>query len=212
METPEVHTPHRPRSRRTHKVEGLPRWLELALAVTALITSISSIVLAIGNGQSMDKLVRANSIPYLQGGFSDITAEGADVLTLDLLNRGVGPAHEKSLRVRVDGRYVRSVKELIAASVGPEAAGNAAPAIERISKNRVPTRFIPGGETQTVFRFAKTDENARFWDRLSKAQSRWNVDFCYCSVFDECWMVRSKWVEPQPVKQCRRDDANEFLP
>lgn len=212
MEAPEVHTPHRPRPRRAGKVEGIPRWLELALAVTALITSVSSIVLAIGNGKSMDKLVRANSVPYLQGGFSDITPEGADVLTLDLLNRGVGPAHEKSLRVKVDGRYVRSMNELISASLGAEAAASSGPAIEHIAKNQVPTRFIPGGQSQTVFRLAKSAENAQFWDRLSNAQSRWNVDFCYCSVFDECWTVRSKWVEPERVKQCTRDDAHEFMP
>jgi hypothetical protein len=212
METPEVHQPHVRRRRSPRGREGLPQWLELAVAVTALITSISSIVLAIGNGKSMDKLVRANSIPYLQGGFSDITPEGADVLTLDLLNRGVGPAHEKSLRVRVDGRYVRSVNQLIYASLGAEAAAGAGPATERISKNRVPTRFIPGGQTQTVFRLAKTPENAQFWDQFAKAQSRWNVEYCYCSVFDECWHVRSKWLEPEPVKQCTRDEKIEFMP
>jgi hypothetical protein len=212
METPEVHSPHVPRRRQKRRAEGLPPWLELAVAVTALITSISSIVLAIGNGKSMDKLVRANSIPYLQGGFSDITQEGADVLSLDLFNRGVGPAHEKSLRVKVDGRYVRSTTEFIDASLGPGSAAQAEPALSRMMKNRVPTRFVPGGELQTVFRFARTPQNAQFWDRLAAAQSRWNVDFCYCSVFDECWIVPSKWIEPRPVKECRRDEAHEFFP
>jgi hypothetical protein len=124
----------------------------------------------------------------------------------------VGPAHETSLKVQVDGRYVHSTKELIDASLGPGTAAKAEPLLRRMMKNRVPTRFVPGGQSQAVFRFAKTPENAQFWDRLTAAQSRWNVAFCYCSVFDECWAVPSKWIEPKPVKECRRDDAHEFFP
>jgi hypothetical protein len=63
VENPEVHTPHA-------RHGGLPRWLELTIAVTALITSISSIAIAVHHGQIMEKLVQANSVPYMQGGFS----------------------------------------------------------------------------------------------------------------------------------------------
>jgi hypothetical protein len=63
-----------------------------------------------------------------------------------------------------------------------------------------------------VFRLAKTAENAQFWQLLASDQARWNLEFCYCSVFEECWQVRGKWQEPEPVKQCRRDESREFLP
>jgi hypothetical protein len=207
METPEVHVPHTHRRRR----EGLPQWLELAVAVTALITSVSSIVLAVGNGKTMDKLVKANSIPYLVGGFSDASPQGADVLSLDLYNQGVGPAHEKSLRVKVDGHYVRSMRELYSATIGeqppePHPFGN------QMVKNGVRTRFIAASQQQMIFRIPKTPENATLWDRLQAAQSRWSVEYCYCSVFDECWWVANKWAEPQSVKQCTRDEPHEFLP
>ena len=104
METPEVHPPHVPEHRRGRRRGGLPHWLEMAIAITALTTSISSIVIAIQHGHTMEKLVEANSVPYLEGGFSDITPEGDKILSLELLNRGVGPAHEESMRVTV-GRY-----------------------------------------------------------------------------------------------------------
>ena len=74
------------------------------------------------------------------------------------------------------------------------------------------TRFIPGGKTQVIFRVAKTTENSGVWELLSKDQARWDVEFCYCSVFQECWQVPSKWQEPQKVKQCQRDESREFLP
>ena len=203
MENPEVHHPH-------GRHGGLPRWLELVIAVTALITSISSIAIAVHHSKIMERLVQANSVPYLQGGFSDVTPEGERMLSLDLLNRGVGPAHEKSLRVRVDDRYVNSVDELIAASLGLEGA-DAGEALEAV-KNVVATRFIPGGEQQMVFRIPRTEANARYWDLLQASQRRWQVGFCYCSVFGDCWQVPNKWVEPVATEECVRDEPNEFVP
>jgi hypothetical protein len=205
VETPEVHHPHPGHG------GGVPRWLELIIAVTALITSVSSIAIAIHHGHIMNKLVEANSIPYLQAGFSDITPEGNDVLSLDLVNRGVGPAHEKSLRIKAAGRYVRSFDDLLSAVLGPAQGAEARKAMHPMW-NRVRTRFVPGGQSQFVFRVARTPETASYWDALKKADDRWDIEICYCSVFDECWTVPSQWAEPQRVKQCVRDEPNEFLP
>lgn len=209
LEGPEVHQPHA-------RHGGLPRWLELGIAMTALITSISSIVIAIHHGKTMEKLVEANSLPYMQGGISDVTTEGEQILSLDLVNQGVGPAHEKSLRIKVGGQYVTSVDALIAASLTPDEAAEVQRArkelILRINRNNVTHRFVPGGETQVVFRAARTPENARYWQLLDDAQKKWSIDFCYCSVFDECWYVANKLAEPEPVKECVRDEPNEFTP
>jgi hypothetical protein len=207
MEAPEVHKPHR-----RHPGGGLPRWLELVIALTALITSISSIAIALQHGHIMEKLVQANSIPYMQGGFSDVTPEEEDVLSLDLLNRGVGPPHEESLRVKVGDRYVRSLQELLAASLGPAQALAAKEAVRAAPKNQIRTRFIPGGQQQFVFRLRKTAENAAVWQQLAHDSARWDIEFCYCSVFDECWQVRGKWQEPERIRRCRRDESREFLP
>src|SRR6516162_1426352 len=114
LEAPEIHKPHA-----NHR-GGLPRWLELLIAITAFVTSISSIAIAVHHGHVMEKLVQANSLPYMQGGFSDETIEGEKVLSLHLVNRGVGPAHQQSLRVTVGGQYVKSMRELISAALGPE--------------------------------------------------------------------------------------------
>jgi hypothetical protein len=205
MEATEIEKPHARHS------GGLPRWLELLIAITAFVTSISSIAIAVHHGHVMEKLVQANSLPYMQGGFSDETIEGEKVLSLDLLNRGVGPAHEQSLRVTVGGQYVKSMRELISVSLGPEQAQKARDVVHPLW-NRVRTRFIPGGQQQFIFRLAKTPENAQFWDLLKKDEARWDLEYCYCSIFQECWQVRGKWEEPEHVKQCRRDESREFLP
>jgi hypothetical protein len=215
METPEVQPPEVPRKRRNRRREGLPRWLELTIAITALVTSVSSIVIAVQHGHTMEKLVQANSIPYLESGFSTATPEGARVLSLDLVNRGVGPAHEESLQVTVDGRPVRSFRELVVASLGPEDGPKAYQVFHQtrtILRNSVRKRFIPAGQPQLVFKVPRTPENAQAWDLLYKQQSRWNESFCYCSVFDECWVVPSQDADTKRVKQCTRDEKLEFMP
>ena len=211
MENPEIHHPHG-----RHGSGGLPQWLELTIAGTALVTSICSIAIAIHHGHTMEKLVQANSIPYLMGGFSTATTEGESVLSLDFLNRGVGPAHERSLRVTVDGQYARSFDELVAKSLPAEQAAEVDKArkdkVMMLLQNNVRTRFVGGGEPQLVFRIAKTPENARLWEILAQAQERWDIEYCYCSVFDDCWKVDGKWSEPKPIHECTRDEPHEFAP
>jgi hypothetical protein len=211
LESPEVHPPHTHKRRARGRDHGVPRWLELLIAVTALVTSVSSIVIAVHHGKIMERLVQANSIPYMQGGFSNATLAGEEVLSLDLLNRGVGPAHEQSLRVKVNGQHVKSLDELIAVSLGPEQARAAQPSLKAL-RNTVRTRFVPGGGEQMVFRIVRTAENAQNWDLLASARSGWEVEFCYCSVFHDCWQAGGMWMEPEPVSRCARDEAREFVP
>jgi hypothetical protein len=210
VEAPEVHHPHK------HHGGGLPRWLELGIALTALVTSISSIFIAVHHGQIMEKLVQANSLPYVQGGVSNVTPDGQQVLSLDLLNRGVGPAHEQSLRVKAGDRYVTSVDELLAASLPPDQLAEIDKArqerILAIASSNVKHRFIPGGTSQLIFRIVKTPENARYWEMIDQVWSKWDIDYCYCSVFAECWRVSGLFAEPEPVKECVRDEPHEFMP
>ena len=209
MESPDIHHPHKHGG-------ALPRWLELGIAVTALITSISSIVIAVHHGQIMEKLVQANSLPYVQGGVSNVTPDGTRLLSLDLLNRGVGPAHEQSLRVRVGDRYVRSVDELLASSLPAHQLAEVTRAREEglmtVASNNVKHRFIPGGQSQLIFRIVRTPENARYWDMIDQARKSWNIEYCYCSVFEECWQVSGIWAEPEPTDACTRDESREFTP
>jgi len=211
LENPEVHQPHA-----QHGRGGLPKWLELTIAGTALVTSVCSIVIAIHHGHTMEKLVEANSIPYLVGGISTATPEGERVLSLDFLNRGIGPAHERSLRVKVDGQYVRSMNELITQSLPPDQAAEVLQArkdnILGVLKNNVRTRFVATNEPQLVFRIARTPENVRVWDMLEATNGRWDIEYCYCSVFNECWEVKGASGEPAPVDECTRDEAHEFMP
>jgi hypothetical protein len=76
LEAPEIHNQH------ARHGGGPPRWLG-AGSRRQCIVYLSQ--LDGRNGRAMERLV--NSVPYMQGGFSDVTPEGQEVLSLDLLNR-----------------------------------------------------------------------------------------------------------------------------
>jgi hypothetical protein len=205
---PEVHPPHET-GKSGHGGGRPPAWLEWTTSVAALVVSISSIVIALRHGETMDKLVKANSFPYLVAAVSDATPEGARRFSLDLLNNGVGPADERSLTMKVRGRYVTSVGGLVTAALAPADPTAAIEAL-RPYRNTAHARFIASRGAQFVFRIDRTADNAAWWDRLHATEESWQVDYCYCSVFEECWAVHEE--THTPVKACHRDEAHEFSP
>lgn len=191
-------------------------WLEWLTSVSALVISISSIFIAIHNGHDEDKMVQAQSFPYMEisidkdravrPGYTALEESGR--LSLNLANQGVGPAHQQSLTIKVGDHYASSVHDLIATVVGPKDAPEAIKSLI-ISDNIRPTRFFPANKGLYVFSLARNAENARWWDMIAQSRSRWSVDICYCSVFKECW-IRHDDDEPAPVKACHRNEAHEF--
>jgi hypothetical protein len=116
------------------------------------------------------------------------------------------------MQVTVDGRYVKSLKALMIASLGPENGAKAFASFDpSLIANRVQKRFVAAGQSQLVFKLKRTID-PKMWDLLTAQESRWNVAFCYCSVFDECWAVHGRWADDKSVKQCTRDEATEFMP
>lgn len=159
----------------------------------------------------MEKLVEANSLPYLQVTTSNAAPDGRDRISLDMENDGAGPAHEFSLKLKVGDHYVTNGNDLLITVFGREEASKALLPLHVLS-DQVPTRFIPGGTTRTVFSTLRTADNAAYWDKLDHSRlTSWSLETCYCSVFNECWR-RLDNDEPRPVKECPRDPAREFTP
>jgi hypothetical protein len=205
---PEVHHPH---DRKPHRGGSgrPPAWLEWFTSVAALVVSISSIFIALRHGEAMDRLVKANSFPYLVGVTSNATPAGADQISVDFYNNGVGPADEQSLTISLNGRYVTSTSDLVTTVLGAQDAKTALPQLH-IMRNTIHSRFIAPKGDQFVFRIPKTPENGAWWEKLDTAADSWRVTYCYCSVFGECWRVVKE--THTPVKACVRDEPHEFTP
>lgn len=209
MEGPEVHAHH-------HHGTGV-RWVDMVLAGSAILISLISLVIAIGHGRVMEKLVEENhrsveasTWPFLQLELSTTSDHGdrpdaSVTVAAQVSNHGNGPARIKSLQVLLDGKPVASPSKLLAACCMEK--GKAVAQYESQLFN-VDGTVLAQRESQTLFSLAPRDETARRINRkLSAAIPRIEIRSCYCSVFDECW-IGSTSGPPREVKACPTNLVN----
>lgn len=201
MDAPEIHAPHK-----SHGA-GL-RWFEIVTSLTALLVSAVSIKVALHHGEVMEKLVTANSIPYVVTEKNNAVlnpAGGYDpVLELALKNSGVGPAEVHSVTLKWQGRYLRDLTDIY------KAAGLADEKPLPVRLNTSQKHFIAAGDKVTLVSIPKPDDRSATWARLERVIQQSQLEACYCSVFQECWLTASDHVEA--VDQCEIATDKRFIP
>jgi len=183
-----------------HRTLGIP-WYDLAIPVAALFVSFVSIFIAWHHGQVMkelvhqnEKLVEANSLPYLQIDGSNANAR----VTFDVANEGVGPAKIMSAEVFVDGRPVETLRQLIDACCGKGDYSG-------MATSTLYGRMVRPGDGVRYIDFPLKAGNVAQVVALDKARktNRIRTRLCYCSVFNDCWVAESTDPTPNEVRECR---------
>lgn len=199
MDTPEIHGPHKEQHR-----GATPRWLDLSVAVAALVTSIVSIVLGLQNGSAMQQLVQAQSWPNLSFDSSN-SVDGKRMIKLSVRSTGSGPVLIKSLVLRYKGQPVKGWRELLRACCA--APGITDAELIKASGNAVLTGSSRGallpGDVGLILSIGGEDAQTDLYKKLDVERNNIDYDACYCSVFSECYRTNGSNVrDPRPVKQC----------
>lgn len=175
-------------------------WLDFALPLAALFVSFVSIYIAWHHGQVMkelvhqnEKLVEANSLPYLQINGSN----GNGRITFYTTNEGVGPAKIVTAEVLVRDRPVQNLDQALRACCAKGAYSG-------ILTSTLQGRMLRPGDTIPFIDLPITPANHQ--EALS-LDAAWRSDqivtrLCYCSVFEDCWVADSKNTNPAPVDRC----------
>lgn len=196
MDFPELHPPH---------AHGGRRWLDLLVGLSALLTSMVSIVIAVRHGETMEKLVEAQSWPNVGLDSSDFV-DGRAIVKLTLRSNGSGPARIKSLALFHAGRPVANWPELFRACC-TSSAKIAMPALMQevgpalLSGTPIGSVMLPGDE-RLILSLERTAGNAVLWRRFNDERSKLSFKLCYCSVFDECYLGSSNQQEPIHIEAC----------
>lgn len=175
------------------------RWLDITLGVSAVLISLCSLFLAIENGSAMHQLVAANSWPFLKIGVSNGDENGRPLLALVMQNKGVGPAKVRTLEVSYKGRFVSGPRPLIEAILGPDAGAKVA-----FTKSRIVGSVLSSRESVNFTAVVEKDVAPAQLNALAQGGEKIGLRVCYCSVFDECWMLDhiKGTSEPLPIKAC----------
>jgi hypothetical protein len=164
------------------------RWDAVAAIVAALIGFLALIV----SGYTafvQRQQVRAQVWPYLI-----LTNYDTD-RSLNVFNKGVGPAILRTARVRVDGKPQRDWEHVL------DALGVPKPRKHYISTIHV--NVLSAGEHPAIIRF---EDEAAYRAFRDAALARMQTDLCYCSTLGDCWAyadsIFGNAPEVRPVSEC----------
>lgn len=189
MEAPEVESHH-------HHHTG-HKWLDIVLAGSAIVISVISLFLGIHHGKTMEKLVEANTWPYVMYAASNGNAQGEHLMSFQLVNSGVGPARIETFEVFYKDKPIASPRALFDACCGT--SGKEAPLSTRSSVN---DWVLPAREMITFLSVKPQNADPAVYAALEAAQDSVQTRVCYCSVFDECWLRDSRKNKADLVKSC----------
>jgi hypothetical protein len=181
------------------------RWLDITLGVAATIVSLVSLWLGLHSAHSMEKLVAANSYPYLElmQSMSEAAPQpGTDrvrgVVEYEMVNNGVGPARVEWVELRFKGKPVADITELLDACCKAETHNYAG--LNR--RGGVEGAFVRAGGSLKMFTWAEQNTANADFQALHRQMGDVEWSACYCSVFDECYVRSTETSKPEPVKQC----------
>ncbi len=114
-------------------------------------------------------------------------------------NKGVGPAKIRQIKMTLNGVPYSTLDDLIRASVDAE----------DVFSYELYTSSSPAGGVLSA------NERANYfavpWEpRTRKLAATWaeqlEIELCYCSVYDECWVAQFNGGDPQQVSRCPISD------
>lgn len=188
------------------------RMLDLAVAGSALLVSLVSLGIAVHHGHTMQRLVEANSMPFVQFSTGNSDAREADrmkpVMTVSVENAGTGPARVERFTLLFDGKPQADWKSLMTTALheavvaGRLQAGQAQ--IGSYTLSDVAPNYLRPGAQVYALTWARSEANAPYWDEIDRMRLAGHIDLqaCYCSMFDDCWDTSMKVFRPRPVPHC----------
>jgi hypothetical protein len=167
---------------------------QTVLSVASIVIAVVALYAALAESAAVRQQTAAAVWPFVQLMVENYDRDDAAGFSLGFTNAGVGPAKMQDVRLSVDGKIARNWLELVA-SVGGDAGA-------AINRNFISDRVLRPDETVIVFSTKEPGLARKLVDAISK--QREVLTFCYCSIFDECWLADSRrsLKAPEPVEVC----------
>ena len=175
---------------------------QTVLSVIGVFIAVIALYAALSESEAVRQQTAASVWPRVQLHVSDHLSDHRAELTVSLTNAGVGPARMQSMRVRINGEAIESFHKSM------EALGHSD--TSRMGQSFVGRRVLLPGETVHMM----STQDRELVELYGKAL--WNpgtsIVYCYCSIFDSCWVVDSKidLYSPKPVDACPDFGAETF--
>jgi len=167
---------------------------QTVLSVAGVFIAVVALYAALTESAAVRQQTAATVWPFVQLLIEDYDTEANAGFTMSLSNAGVGPARMRALRLIINGEPVRDWEHAVTLLDGKITA--------QVARNFVSGRVISPDETVDIISTMDPDLARRF--QAAVANLNTSVTYCYCSIFDECWLADSQKdiQNPEPVEEC----------
>lgn len=186
---------------------------DLVIGLSALFISLCSLGLSIHGAHTMERLVQANSRPFVEfsSGNGHLGEDGRFVgeMKLAIDNPGAGAALIERVSMSIDGKpaadFADALKQFRTGLIAAHQIADGEAPVGTVEYSDAATGLLlKAGREQVLLRWPRTSANAALWDLADAARQsgRFAMQACYCSIFDECWVTTAGRLRPAPVSHC----------
>lgn len=169
--------------------------LQTIIAVAGIFTAVVALYAALSEADAVRKQQAASVLPEVVIAQSHVIGdENASYFAYKAYNWGIGPGRVRAVRITYDGAPMRDWNDLLKAT-GAVSEG------QRPSyfQSQIAGRTLTAEHIEEIFR----TDNKQAAMVLRDASSDVEISVCYCSVFDECYLMPEQLVDgPTRVKTC----------
>jgi hypothetical protein len=176
-----------------HNFLRLAFW-QTVLSVVGVFIAVVALYAALTESAAVRQQTAAAVWPFVQFSTEDSdSGESAD-FTMSFTNTGVGPARMRTMRLVIDGVPVRDWAHAVTQLGGRLS--------DHVSRNFISNRVLSPDEKVVTFSTTDPDLARQFRATVSNPDNF--ITFCYCSIFDECWLSDSRQdlQNPEAVQVC----------
>lgn len=161
------------------------------VALIAIVLSLCALLVSVLEVSAIRSEQRVGVWPYV-----DVSSKYNDGgFQITATNKGIGPARIRSSQMLLDGKPQDDLDGMILAVLGPERAFS-----YEVYKSNNPAGGVMSPDEQSVlFAVPWTDASRTLVEELA---SRFSIELCYCSVYEDCWRAQLNEGEPEEVKRC----------
>ena len=167
---------------------------QTVLSVAGVIIAVVALYAALTESAAVREQTAAAVWPFVQLSTADSDTGEMAHFAISFTNTGVGPARMRSVRALIDGEPVTDWAAAVERLDGEMT--------ERVSRNFISNRVLSPQER--VDAISTTDPALARKFMAASARPDTRITFCYCSIFDDCWLADStrNSQDPEPVDAC----------
>ena len=193
------------------------RVIEIIVAIAVTMISVASLFVAVFQGVIMQRQLEASvlPIPTVAHGNYD-SDEQAYRLSFIIGNRGLGPVDIRWMHFIHEGVTYPGPESYFASLVDghdddPEGRNEIMQRIfdtNQVLTSPVAPQLLAPNDENAFIAFTRPPEDTpdrAYWERLNAARWQTDIQVCYCSVFDQCWIGTFPQNHRERVNSCAVD-------